>query len=230
MYEGWRTKIAKLIEQDKSWLRDNIDEVETVLHLYTKIADEINILDENNKVISFKKHHDLINHWFEVRIGYYTRRIARKCEFIKLDIIREENKLRYLERFSGMKLSGMSSEAFNAKLENEGFMRFREYAINNIKFNIVPTESIISFVTTDNADEDLLSNLSRSGVASKKRTYKYLKSITTGATSTKGIENVKNNIAKYQAQLAELQVDGIEYKTFRTEVLELNNFVNAYFS
>lgn len=221
MHNGWQDKIISVIDED-AWYGDNMDPVEKLLHLYTKITDEINVIDENGKVKTFKYYTDLVKYWFNVRVTYYKKRVDRMKEFTKLKILREEEKKRYLSNFHKMELSGKNDVSFDEKLDSEGFKKFRNFT-NKLKFNIVPTDKIIMFATSNDEfdDEFMFNDLVDSGIIDRNASYGYLKRLTTGQTSQSGIEKYNKKIAEYQQKLNWLSKDKIEYEIFLKEVQEL---------
>jgi DNA topoisomerase-2 len=231
MEEGWAAKALNLTEQDKSFYDGELSQLEKLLHLYAKISDEINVIDEYGRVKVFRNHIELVNYWFDLRIRYYVKRVGRMIENLKLKVLREEQKITYLKRFPEFKLSGKLDDDFDATLDAAGFTRFRNIS-GKLKFNIVPNDKIMKFATceiTDEEDLTLLHNLVCGGVMDRNLTFNYLRDLRTGATSAKGIEKVEAKLAKVKAKVAELQVQNIEYTLFERELRELNVFVNKEF-
>lgn len=230
MHNGWRDKIMSVIDED-AWYGDNMDPVEKLLHLYTKITDEINVIDENGKVKTFKYYTDLVKHWFGVRVTYYKKRVDRMREFTKLKILREEEKKRYLSNFHKMELSGRNDVSFDERLNEEGFKKFRNFT-EKLKFNIVPTEKIIEFATSNDGFgeyEFMFNDLVDSNVIDRYASYQYLKQLTTGRTSQSGIALSDKKITKYQQELDYLSKDRIEYEIFLKEVCELTSCLISEF-
>lgn len=232
MYDDWRDKIALLPSEDKPWIVDSIDCIGLALHLYVKIYSEINILDEFGKVITYKKYNDLINHWFRVRLGYYVKRVRRIAAFTEVDILQAENKLRYLQNFTAMKLSGKSKDEFDRILEENGFDKFRNVVRDGkarcSKLNTIPNEMLKEVYTSTRTDDEfvrIIDDLKQAEIISGEPGYGYLRNLKTGSVTTKGIERAINDINVLKKILAEHQEPGVEYKKFRQEVVELNTYV-----
>jgi ACT domain-containing protein len=236
MHDGWRDKIKLLPKEDKPWIVDSVDEVGLALHLYTKIYSEVNILDEFGKVVTYKKYNDMIDHWFRLRLEYYVKRVARIVAFTQIDILQAENKLRYLQNFTAMGLSGKSKEEFDRILVDNGFDKFRNVVRDGkarcSKLNTVPNELLKDLYTSDRTDDEfvrVISDMKQANIINGDLSYKYLRELRTGSVTTKGIQRAIDEVNALKKVLAEHQEPGVEYKKFRREVAELNAFVMKEF-
>ena len=245
MYDDWRDKIKLLPKEDKPWIIDSVDEIGLALYLYAKIYSEINILDEFGKVVTYKKYNDLIDDWFKLRLAYYVKRVKRIAAFTEVDILQAENKLRYLQNFTAMGLSGKSREEFDRILMDNGFDKFRnivrEGKTRCSKLNTVPNELLKDLYTKavctqsdhspairEDTDEELtriIDELKHANIITGDLSYKYLRELRTGSVTTKGIQHAIADITSLKKVLAEHQEPGIEYKKFRREVADLNTYV-----
>lgn len=251
MYEGWKDKIDAIAEKESGNFDHHLDNIQIVLHLYSKLQDNINVIDENGNVLSFDTYNQLIDHWFEVRLMFYTRRIERLRVIRQLKYDFALNKQRYLECFADMNLSGKSEKIFDEILAERGFKRFRKINYKHIKLNLIPTDRLVELATgvvatanntvvadnvatSDNTAMDdiyneLINTLRTEKIIGNDLSYSYLRMLSTGSTSERGINIMKGKVEKMKNELAKYEGNDIVCKTFRAELIELNNYIKSEF-
>src|SRR5690606_2294059 len=116
---NWKQEINLLIERKKYTDSEHYGDLELIFGLRSRLCDELNFIDPNNCVVSFKNHIELIDTWYNYRLNYYNYRIDRYKEILKLKLIKLKNILRYVESF------------YNLGLQKKNIKEFRNILISN---------------------------------------------------------------------------------------------------
>lgn len=73
------------------------DPIIEYLELYSKLTKQLNFVDENGHVFSFRSYDEVFNSWYEKRKYYYTLRIHRVIKIYEIKRIFIINKIRFIE-------------------------------------------------------------------------------------------------------------------------------------
>ena len=89
----------------KSYGNDTFDCWEEFLNLKNSLDENINMIDENEKVIEFTSYAPIVDRWFVIRKRLYSERIDREIVLINLKILYLQNIIRFTSNHQKYKIS-----------------------------------------------------------------------------------------------------------------------------
>jgi DNA topoisomerase-2 len=231
LYTDWRTKISKLINREKFPSNETWDDVQIAFNLRVKLNEDLNIINSRGEVISYRNHYEVIADWFDTRLEFYRKRIERKKAIMQVEILKDQNRKRYLQDFSRIGTCRISKEEFNRRLESESFLKFRNINLKNLHANIIPNEDIMTFTCGEITEDkiNMFQKLVDCGIIDAKATYKYLRTIPTGSVTDEKLKQLDEKIINSEKKLAELSAANITEDTMCKEITEMFLFVTENF-
>ncbi len=127
----------KILQENKE-KKYNIHPLPRHFKIYHHISHNLNIVDENNCVKSFKDYADILDAWFPVRKNLYGLRVERERIITQLHIEFYEAIQRFSQNYDAYGFNKKTSiETIIAKLTEEKYPIFNESAVHNPKLTAI---------------------------------------------------------------------------------------------
>jgi DNA topoisomerase-2 len=146
-------------EINKHYGNKTFDAFEEYLELKERIDDHINLVNEKEEVVEYKKYEDVFDTWFQFRKNLYVSRVDREIILNDLEIVMLKNMQRFSKEHDGYGITNKTkeSEASDILKENK-YALINKTTLDNPKFTEI--KDLANSITKHGASYDYLLNLS----------------------------------------------------------------------
>jgi DNA topoisomerase-2 len=103
-----------------------LDGFESYFQLHRDMSSCLSMMDpRNSSVIEFINYEEIMRQWFEVRRKYYIIRVEREILLYNIEILRDENIIRYIENYDDLKIQKIKKQKAIEILEANKYDRFQ---------------------------------------------------------------------------------------------------------
>lgn len=161
------------------------DGVEEYFVLRDRMDSRLNMIGSGKEVLEFRVYEAVLHYWFPFRKQMYGKRIDRQRQLLLLWIRYYKNIIRYVENCLTLSLPKKKIAEMIAALAGANYDKFAHGKLNNPKFT--PTEKL----------EEVI-------LRGPKASYDYLLNLSDKRKSEEALEEYKQDLAKAEADLEEL--------------------------